>query len=117
MGQAHAVERAADLAKGAALLAKHRAAFPSDGEAGAFAEAAKKMLGELQDIHVTVRMGDGRIFPTFIGDAPRNYDYRAVAARLKGMKQVGRIGQHMLSLLRLHEADAATCVDRQPLEL
>jgi len=74
------------------LLAKHRESFPKDGEPVAFAKAAQTMLAELRDLHVSIRVPAGQILHTSTPSMPLTYDYRAVAARLKDPKRVGRIG-------------------------
>jgi len=74
-----------------AISARHRERFAAAKDEDAFVAAAKEMLGELKDLHVTIRRSDGRVEGTYVAGVKRNYDFKAVAAELKGFEQIGKV--------------------------
>jgi hypothetical protein len=57
-----------------------------------FVAAVKPLLAELKDLHVGIELPGGRHVPTFVSAVDRNFDARAIAAELRGVKQIGRMG-------------------------
>lgn len=74
------------------LVARHREAATAAGGAEEFAAAVKPMLAALEDPHVWIRAPGRALETPWSPEVERNYDYRAVAKRLKGVKQIGRVG-------------------------
>ncbi len=62
------------------------------GSPAEFIAAVQPLLAELEDLHVTLETADGKVTPSFVSSAPRNFDARAIAGKLTGVKQVGRLG-------------------------
>lgn len=70
-----------------ALVAKHRKAAEAAGSPEAFAKVIGRMLGELEDLHVTVRVGDGAPQMTYRRKFTANHDVPSVVKTLRGVER------------------------------
>lgn len=85
----HFASKGIDWGKEAARhAAKGRAARTPE----AFAAAVLPLLARLEDIHVTIRMPDGTVLPTFRRAFEPNFDLSAVRGALRDPIPLGRLG-------------------------
>jgi carboxyl-terminal processing protease len=75
-----------------AAVEAHRARFPEDVGAEAFAAAAKDLLARLEDPHVWIRVGAAPLVVAWNPPVPRNVDFAVVAKSLEGARRIGRVG-------------------------
>jgi hypothetical protein len=75
----------------AAAVEAWRARFPADGEAAAFAAAARDLLALLDDPHVWIRTGDGPLVVPHAPAVPRNVDFAVVAKALASPRRIGNV--------------------------
>lgn len=57
-----------------------------------FIEVVVEMLSELEDIHVWIETSQGGRVSVYSSSGDENFNYRAVAQRLHGMRRFGRLG-------------------------
>jgi C-terminal processing protease CtpA/Prc len=72
--------------------AQYRAAGQTAKSAEEFVATVQPLLAELKDLHVGIELPNGKQVPTFISAVDRNFDARAIAEQLTGVKQIGRMG-------------------------
>jgi len=57
-----------------------------------FVTVVKNMLAELKDLHVRIQTPEGRMVPSFSSAYRANFDFQAVAAKLRSRRQIGTLG-------------------------
>ncbi len=72
--------------------AEYEAAGRKAESADEFVAAVQPLLAELKDIHVGIERPGGEAVAPFISRVDRNFDARAIAGRLKEVRQIGRMG-------------------------
>lgn len=74
------------------LVNRYRERAQKAADSEEFVSVIKEMLAELGDMHVWINTPDGRTVPTHMNDSPPNFNYKAMAAELKSVRQFNRFG-------------------------